>query len=62
MVIKVMIMEPISEVLETLVSQLAERETGAGRWDRAVQLELAVQAPNTPLDGSAMPGILAFTY
>jgi hypothetical protein len=62
MVIKVTIMEPICEVLETLVSQLAEKETGAGRWDRAVQLEMAVQPSLSPLDRSASPGILTATY
>jgi hypothetical protein len=44
-----MIMEPISEVLGTLVSELIDRENGAGRKDRAVQLEM------TALD-AALPG------
>lgn len=41
-------MEPISEVLGVLVSELIDKETGVGRWDRASQLEIAATEASLP--------------
>lgn len=58
MTIKVMVMEPISEVLGALVSELINKENGAGRWDRAEQLEIAASQASLP---GFEPGPMTFS-